>query len=779
MQDLFTFRAGAIPAGARVAGFRGSEGLSRPYAFDVFLVLTGDLGQEVDMAGAVGARATLRLEGTAGLPPFSWGGILASLTLVSELGPRSVFRAALVPELWVLGNTMHSRVFTRMSIPDVLRAVLAENGISASFDLSGSYATEEHVCQYRESDLDFVSRWMEREGMYYYFEQGDAEEQLVITDDKASAVALLPQPVRYFAQSGRDPSVGGSIRALTCEHTAMPAGVRLRDHDYAKPALDLSGTAKVGGRGQISRYGERFFSAADGQRLAQVRAQALSARKVVFHATGSATHLRPGYSFEVDDHPRPAFNAEYLATAVEHELNQAAGTPEIEELLGAVASEVYRVRVVAIPASTQFRPDERTPWPRIYGFENATVDGPATSEYAQIDDQGRYNVKLHFDESALANGKASTKVRMLQPHGGSPEGFHFPLRKGTEVLCTFLGGDPDRPVIAGVVPNAVTPSAVTLGNHMTNVIQTGGLNRLEMEDPAGAQRVTLSTPTESTFLAMGAPVGGHHFTLQTDAHGYVQTGKNLGVEVKERMSTHVVGDTDERYDEDHRSSVKGDQQQSIDGDRSIAVKGDQAVSILGDHSFDLKGDEDLKIKGNRKHHVTGDHDGRVEGDRHEKVGGKSVVEVTDVVVEVFEADFNFQCAGNETSKVAGDKSAVVQGDTSDFHWGNENHIVGGTKNDMVLGLATSTTVGASVDVKLAAALDLVIGANLEIVLGADVHYALGFHQEIRGIHNRTAEAEFAEAMTTFSVRGMEILEKEMSVSNAEVEVMIREALLVG
>ena len=88
---------------------------------------------------------------------------------------------------------------------------------------------------------------------------------------------------------------------------------------------------------------------------------------------------------------------------------------------------------------------------RRHGYEIGRVDGPADSEYAQIDDRGRYRVKVLFDESDRSGDKASTWLRMMQPHAGSPEGMHFPLRKGTEVLLAFLRGDPDRPIIAGAV----------------------------------------------------------------------------------------------------------------------------------------------------------------------------------------------------------------------------------------------------------------------------------------------------------------------------------------
>lgn len=140
---------------------------------------------------------------------------------------------------------------------------------------------------------------------------------------------------------------------------------------------------------------------------------------------------------------------------------------------------------------------------------------------------------------------------MMQPHGGGVEGFHFPLRKGTEVVLAFLGGDPDRPVIAGVVPNAHTPSPVTSGNHTKNVLQTGGRNRFELEDLDGQQRISLSTPYANTYIRMGAPNEDHELIVKTDENSLVDvkatTDFKLGmrgrgdwnVDVQDAWKTHV------------------------------------------------------------------------------------------------------------------------------------------------------------------------------------------------------------------------------------------------
>jgi type VI secretion system secreted protein VgrG len=509
MEDLFFIRSDALPSTTRVAGFRGTEGISRPYEIELFL-LAGAEGQGLDLADVVGARARLEIEHDGGRPPFAFHGIFASFELLHELDARSLFRATLVPKLWLLTRTRHSRIFTDRSVPEILAEVLEGSGFGRDdyvLRLTARYAAEEHVCQYQESNFDFISRWMEREGMYYSFEQDEHGERLVISDDRAWQGRLEDRPVRFFPLAGRDATSGEALHTFTCRHEVLPGGVRMRDYDYGRPTLDVSGSAPVSkaGLGEVSVHGGRFFSPEEGQRIARIRAEELLARQVVYRGSGSALHLRAGYLFKLEDHPRAAFDREYLVIAAEHSCNQAISSPELYALTGLERSELYRVDVEAIPAGIQFRAESRTPWPRIYGSENGTICGPAESEYAQIDEAGRYKVKFKFDESGLENGKASTWVRMMQPHGGGVEGFHFPLRKGTEVIFTFLGGDPDRPVIAGVVPNAHTPSPVTQANHTKNVIQTGGRNRIEFEDKEGHERITFKTPHENTWFSMGAP----------------------------------------------------------------------------------------------------------------------------------------------------------------------------------------------------------------------------------------------------------------------------------
>jgi hypothetical protein len=131
------------------------------------------------------------------------------------------------------------------------------------------------------------------------------------------------------------------------------------------------------------------------------------------------------------------------------------------------------------------------------------IDAAAKGPYAELDADGRYRVRFLFDAGDAGDGQASRLCRMAQPHGGGGYGMHFPLRSGVEVILTFVEGDPDRPIILGVVPNPQTPSPVTGGNGTRNIIRTGGGNEINIDDTAGAERIKISSPFGRSSFQIG------------------------------------------------------------------------------------------------------------------------------------------------------------------------------------------------------------------------------------------------------------------------------------
>ncbi|KYF82957.1 hypothetical protein BE18_12920 [Sorangium cellulosum] len=764
MKDVVSISSSVLPEAARVLGVRGTEGISRPYCFEIYLALTSDDSRDIDMADTIGAKATLTLDrDDDDTPPFVFHGILSTLELVQETYSRALFRATLVPHLWQLTLTQHSRIFTDQTIPDIIKAILEDGGLlpeDYELRLYGGYKPHEHVCQYRESHLDFISRWMEREGLYYYFEHEGSSEKLIITDKSSAHGPIERTPVRYHPVSDTDVVAGASLSSFLCRHTALPARVKLRDYDYARPLLDVSGSAPVSmtGIGEINQHAGRFFTPEEGARLAKIRAEELLARQVVAQGGGTAPFFRPGYLFELEDHPRGALNAKYLITQTEHVAIAAGGGAEIKKLLGVESDDVYRMEFKAIPAGVQYRAESRTPWPRIYGFENGTIDGEAESEYAQVDDHGRYAVKFEFDESPLKDGKASTWVRMLQPHGGGVEGWHFPLRKGVEVLFTFLGGDPDLPVIAGVVPNALNPSPVTSQNRTTNIIQTGGRNRLELEDQDGGQRVTLSTPTKNTFLRMGAPNDDSNLYLNTDGMTYLYIGEDLDL--------WTVGHKKEWVDQSSTEWIVGPFRTVVDNLVTETYKDKQVTTVAkGREETVTTGGYKLTVSaGGATVDITDPSTFKVHGTLLEEVDGaltqtyKAGVtqNVTGAVNQTISLDYNLTCNKmNVTNK--GDEILTTLGS-----------FIGTT-----ISATSETTVGIKNENLIGGKIESVVGLKFEALLAANIEIHVGPHVEIKTADIKAKAAEIrTKALELWATHGPTIKQAALDLAIAAAHIRL-------
>ncbi len=737
MSDLLTFASSMLPSSTRVVGFTGHEAISQPYRFEVYVFAHSD-AIDFDLNDAVGTRATLTIAAKKG-PPFLFSGILGSVDLLHEFGGRALLRTVIVPRLSELALSRHSRIFTKKSPLDVIKLILEEGGVTDFEVHVGASAVEEHICQYRESDLDFISRWMEREGIRYYFEHTEEGEKLILSDNQNHPPDPSGLPVRYYPQMGDFGSgAEASFRSFVSRHKNLTASVKLRDNDYGKPTFALAGSSEVhsNGAGEVNLYGERFFDPGAGRRLAQIRAESMAVSQSTFQAMGPRLHLHSGVTFELEEHPRPAFNTKYLVTEVHHHGNQATDLDHFfQKIIGVEHPDAYLVDVTAIPAKTPFRPPAVTSWPRIYGFENAVVDGSASSEYAQIDSHGRYNIKFHFDEGPLKDGQASTYVRMMQPHGGGVEGFHFPLRKGTEVVVSFLGGDPDRPVISGVVPNVLTPSPVTSANHTKNVLQTGGRNRLEIEDLAGHQRITLSTPHANTYLRMGAPNDGHEMILHTDGNALFDTALNVDIQTGGHKHEDVVGDVQETYHDTKTETVTLAVTEKYDNTKTETVALALTESYNSTKTETVKGHLKETYQSGQEIAVTGTLVETVSDAVTQTYGNGLATKVTggNVTLDVDAGTYTVTVKGIKKELVKDDHHSVaegsyykeIKGSNTTKIKGINTSIVEGSANSVVLGFSTSTTVIGSLSTIVGLKTDFLLGGSLAVTAGMKTDFTFG------------------------------------------------------
>lgn len=511
----FTFVSKALPEDTfSVVSFSGTEAISRPYEFDITL---SSQDPEIDLKAVLQGPATLTIVHAGARLPFH--GVLAGFEQLHEVNQHAFYRATLVPKLWNAGLYHENQIFLDKTVPQIIDEVLKQAGMGGQdyeVSLTRSYPAWEYVCQYDETNLDFMSRWMEREGIFYFFEQTAQGAKMVVSDNRSIHKDIQGDTdVPYSPTSGLVALNKDLVTQWVCRQKTLPAKVILRDHNYRTPSLEIKAEAPVDpdGRGDVYVYGEHFKDSGQGNELARIRAEELLCREREFHGEATDPAFSPGYVFALSRHYRSDYNRRYLIVETAHRGSRS------EALLAGLAKENpgqeetpgYSNRFVCIPADVQFRPERRTERPRFYGTMNAVVDAAGDGRYAELDDQGRYKVILPFDLSGRKDGKASRFIRMAQPYAGvaatdgpkAPSGMHFPLHKGTEVLLTFVDGDPDRPIISSSLPNPETVSPVTSGNQTQSAVRDNYGNELILDSTPGDEHIRLYSPHHNSGLELG------------------------------------------------------------------------------------------------------------------------------------------------------------------------------------------------------------------------------------------------------------------------------------
>ncbi|GFK95420.1 Actin cross-linking toxin VgrG1 [Fundidesulfovibrio magnetotacticus] len=509
-RPAFTFTlSGQDPQTFHVVRFTGVEGLSKLYEFEITL-LTDRV--DLDLETALHAEAVFTIK-RPGSGDVTWKGILRQFKLASTVGGRAFHKAVLVPRAWLLTQAQHNRIFLNQDLVQNLRESLKDGGLAQGIDfdlrISGSYPRREYVCQYNETLFNFISRWSERNGLYFYFDQAGPAGRFVLTD---SLEVHEPHPgggsLTYGDVSGLDgPVAGRGVKHFQCEMTRLPHEVLVKDYNYRTPSLDIQATAQVSeeGVGRVYVHGGHMRSLHQAAFLAGVRAQSLGCRSRMFFGESNAPTVQPGYLAHLEKHPREDFNRGYLVVESRHEGAQESWLTAGLGVEGLGDRLFYRNAFAAIPSDVQYRSEIKTPRPHLHGTLLAHVDAEGSGKYAELDEEGRYKVIMPFDVSGRADGRASTWIRMVQPYGGPGHGMHFPLHKGAEVAVIHQEGDPDRPVIMGALHNPEAPSMVTSDNQTQSVITTAGGNRIHMEDKEGSERILLYSQTNGNFIRIGAP----------------------------------------------------------------------------------------------------------------------------------------------------------------------------------------------------------------------------------------------------------------------------------
>lgn len=553
--SVFSLKVGSFPLTTfRVIEFLGREAISECFSFTIRAVA---LDTELTFDDGIGVGAALFV-GSADYDIVHYG-IITSFTQVPDSdGTTQVshtYEFTLEPRVRLLSYTVQSRIFQGKTVlqiaEEVLSAIFTKDTdfkIDAKYEAAGQdYAKRDFTVQYNESDLDFLQRLLEDEGLCYFFDHTGDRDIMVITNKKDAFKPIPNTPnLPYRPETGLQAEAGEYVGALQ-KTMRWVTGSRttLKDYNYRTPETKVIGTYDMkGSTGEYYHFGDHVKTTDEAKRLAQVRGEMFFCDREVYRGTSIARSMRAGYRFTLEFAAIEGFDGDYLLTRVLHkgDVRETADDGTVEA--SHKSKPHYTNSFECIPAATQFRPRLATPKPKAPGILTAKVDGQKGS-YAYLDEEGRYRMKLFFDRGEETDGKASKAIRLAQPYAGAGYGMHFPLHTDTEIAVGFVDGDLDRPIGLGAIPNPGKGSPVNAGNKSQNMMKSHSGNSVTLEDKEGKTGIHLSTAGGHS-IGMDDSGGSKGITLGTsgkNSMGLDDTGKAISIATTDGHSL-ILSDKD-------------------------------------------------------------------------------------------------------------------------------------------------------------------------------------------------------------------------------------------
>ncbi len=661
-ETILTFQSKGYSDELRVLRFSGAEGISELFHFGIELAARD---RDIDLDAIVGKQAHFNIQYPDG--DRSIFGIVSRFEQGVSGETFTPYFAEFVPSVWLLTQRYKSRIFQEKTVREIIEKVLGDAEVATDyfrFALQRSdYVKRDYCVQYRETDWNFVSRLMEEEGIFYFFEHKDSKDILVMADSADVHVPIEGESAVLFRDRSGAVEEQEFIYDFRYSQQIRPGKVTLRDYNFERPTLDLTkdDTAERNPELEVYDYPGLYLDAGPGGELTRVRKEAMQARRLLGVGQSICRRMVPGYQFTLNDYPRDDFNQEYLLTWVQHTGTQPLGQDQ------AGGRFTYDNQFRCIPSTVPFRPLRKTPKPVVEGSQTAVVTGPGGEEI-YVDQHGRVKVQFPWDREGQNDDKSSCWIRVSQLWAGAGWGAMFIPRIGQEVIVDFLEGDPDRPIITGRIYNGDNKPPYPLDAEKTkSTIKSdstkghGGSNEYRFEDKKGSEEIFQHAQKDLTIATNNDKnqTTGHDETL-TIKHDRTKTVKHDETTTVENDRTETVNGKEtitiakDRTEEIQQGNEKvtvdtgnrtinvntgNDEHNILTGNRTVNINtGDDTLSILtGKRTVNVNaGNEALNVlTGTKTDSIKGPYDITVQSDKfHVKCGGSELTMKLDGTVTV-------------------------------------------------------------------------------------------------------------------------------------------------
>jgi type VI secretion system secreted protein VgrG len=478
-----------------LVAFEGSEFVSNTFQFraDVISETKG-----IDCEALLRKPVVVEIKRDGGQPSRFIHGCFAQVRLTGkDTDPpiRYYYECTIVPWLWFLNLETDCRIFQNLDAKEIITKVFQEHKFTDfTFKLEGALPKREYTVQYRETSLNFISRLLEEEGIFYFFEHTEQKHQLILTNVN-SVTAKCPVVDTMPYGLGTSNAAQGVIGEMQSSNTVHTGKLTIQDYNFELSNVNLLSTSSGKQLAEVYDYPGNYKKKDEGTRLVKLRLEEQEARLRTVSASTVSTSMIPGYRFTLTDHFDDKCNVEYLILEVSTSLRNNLMVTSSGDKSSARSSASFR----AIPFSVPYRPPLVHKKPLIHGVQTAIVTGKSGEEI-WTDKYGRVKVQFHWDRLGKKDENSSLFIRISNTWAGAQWGQIQIPRIGQEVIVSFIEGDPDRPIITGRVyndqnmPPYTLPANQTQSGIKSRSTKGGGaadFNEFRFEDKKGSEEIYL------------------------------------------------------------------------------------------------------------------------------------------------------------------------------------------------------------------------------------------------------------------------------------------------
>jgi type VI secretion system secreted protein VgrG len=573
----------------KVVRMTGREKVSELYGFDLECESKSADQKPFDM---LGDRCEMWLHDGFGVRRSIQGIISEAHRTVHDDGTAKL-HVHMVPNVFPLTLSRDSRVFIDKTVPQIVELVLQKmpdmTRIPFRWELTRDYRERVYTAQYREADWTFISRLLEEEGIYYWFDHEPDESVIVFSDDSIHAPKIMGEaPIEFALETGM---LGKRelIHEFAQEAHATATKFTVGSFDPWNPAVKVMATYGDGIHEMYDAPGGGPEESSVCEHIARNRHECAMSHRRSSSGNSSSVRLVPGRIVDMFGHP--LHDGSYLVTEVVYDVRQRRRFEAIEG--------GFECHFEAIDAGVVFRPPEDTPVSKQAGIQSGRVVGPPGEEI-HTDDRGRVRVQLHWDREGGWDDKAGKWMRVAQRGVGMS--MLYP-RIGWNVMTFMEEGNVDAPTVLSRVHDAEHPPTYPLPENKTKTVYRtltspggGPANEIRYEDLAGLQEMFINAARNMNYVSK------KDFLQQVGRNHEKKVGGDQKVDIKTFLT----------------KDVKNDQKTKVGGTEELEVTSDYIKDVGGNETRTVETDRKLEIGSNHKHNVQKDRTLTAKSDAREE-----------------------------------------------------------------------------------------------------------------------------------------------------------------